>query len=347
MVHAWTSYQCFRTGEGFNAINTHSRFGLGANPSVESATAIDSYFSDFATCYNETDDFGSRIVACLANDTAPGCDWDKIFTVPLPKDLKNSSANVRLISYSIPNPTTSQTRIYCDTVAHLSFPTYSLDTSIETNMLHLVQLDKFSNSNNHTPLVMSPDWFLAAWSVDRNGTVPGTRQIAKDLSRVLRLYWDDPSDLNTLQLFLYHMYSLGQAISMVNYHYTRYQTAPDPSETTTSSHKKKEPDPAHRIFVIYAQLHVWAWGLSGRTSILGVVITIAGCMCVVARLLLGVGHARREHSPVEMLMALEHDLSESSEANSETTEREMARLRYGVHEDGVGRARFVLERRNC
>ena len=201
-----------------------------------------------ATYYNETDDFGSGIVSCLANETAPGCDWDKIFGVPLPRDLKNSSVNVGLISCSIPNPPTSQARIYCDAVAHLAFPTYSLDTSIETNMLHLVQLDKFGN-NNIAPLVMSPDWFLAAWSVDRNGTIPGSRQIAQQLSRILQLYWHDPSDLNMLQLFFYHIYPLGQAMSMVNYHHS----AQDPNQTPAS---QKKADPGHPILVKYAQLHV-------------------------------------------------------------------------------------------
>lgn len=317
-------------------MNTHSRFWLGADPSEESATAVDSYFSEFATYFNSTDDFSSGIIPCLANDTAPECDWDKIFTAPLPQDLKNSSVNVALISYSIPNPPTSQARIYCDTVAHLAFPTYSLDTSMETNMLHLVQLDKFSK-NNPTPLIMSPDWFLAAWSVDRNGIVPGTRQIARELSRILRLHWDDPSDLNTLQLFFYHIYSLGQAMSMVNYHHT----PPVPSQNPAS---QKNADLEHPIFVTSAQLHVWAWGLSGRTSKLGVVIAIAGCMCVVARLFLGLCHARREHSPVEILMALEHDLAGASGEQGGMREREMARLRYRLREGGGGRARFVPER---
>ena len=251
-------------------------------------------------------------------------------------DLKNSSVNVGLISYSIPNPPNSQARIYCDTVAHLAFPTYSLDTSMETNMLHLVQLDKFSK-NNHIPLIMNPDWFLAAWSVDRNGTVPGTRQIARELSRILRLYWDDPSDLNTLQLFFYHIYPLGQAMSMVNYHHT----PPVPSQNPAS---QKNADPEHPIFVTSAQLHVWAWGLSGRTSKLGVVIAIAGSMCVVARLFLGLCHAGREHSPVEILMALEHDLAGEQGEQGGMREREMARLRYRLREDGGGRARFVPER---
>lgn len=82
-------------------------------------------------------------------------------------------------------------------------------------------------------------------------------------------------------------------------------------------------------------------------------------MCVVARVALGVLHARREHSAVEMLMAVERgggDLS-SGEGRCRVGagvgmevkegEREMARLRCRVREDGGGvrggRARFVVE----
>ena len=203
-------------------------------------------------------------------------------------------------------------------------------------MLRLVQLDDFSNGNT-APLVTSPDWFLAAWSVDRNGTVPGDRQVARELSRTLRLYWDDPSDLNTLQLFFYHIYPLGQAMSMVNYNHT------NPPDLDQTAPLHQNTDPAHQVFVTYAQLHVWAWGLGGRTSKLGVVITIAGCVCVVARLFLGIFYARREHSPVEILMALEHDVTWKSAEIAGEKERDMARLRYRLHEDGRGKARFVPE----
>lgn len=73
-------------------------------------------------------------------------------------------------------------------------------------------------------------------------------------------------------------------------------------------------------------------------------------MCVLARVLLGLGHARREHSAVEILMALEHDGSRGGAGGwGGMEEREMARLRYRLREDGGGsgsgsvraRARFV------
>lgn len=68
-------------------------------------------------------------------------------------------------------------------MTYLGFPTYSLDTSVYSNELHLVQMDGFNISKIRKPLVVSPDWFLAAWSVDRNGTADGSRQITKELRK--------------------------------------------------------------------------------------------------------------------------------------------------------------------
>lgn len=170
---------------------------------------MESYFSDKATFFNTTDDFGSGIVPCLNDETAPSCDWGRIFSTNLPPDLKNSSVNIGVISYRVPNVRNSQARVWCDSVTYIGFPTYSLDTSIYSNELHLVQMDGFNISKTPESLIVNPTWFLAAWSVDQNGTVEGSRQIARELTRTLRLYWDDQSDLNTLQLFYYHIYALG------------------------------------------------------------------------------------------------------------------------------------------
>lgn len=61
---------------------------------------------------------------------------------------------------------------------------------------------------------------------------------------------------------------------------------------------------------------------------------------------LGVFHVGREHSAVEVLMAIERDGDGVGMKEGER-EREMARLRCRVREDGggVGRARFVVEGR--
>lgn len=219
-------------------------------------------------------------------------------------------------------------------------------------MLHLVQLDDFTttttstaanDNKTHTPLIIHPDWLLSAWSVDRNGTVPPTRPIARSLPATLRDYYADPtSDLHTLQLFLYHIYTLGQALSLIPYSYT---LPPPPPSSSSSSSTTPYSNPT---LTTSAQLHVWAWSLSARTSKLGVVIACAGCVCVVARLALGVLHKGREHSAVEVLMAIERDGDGVGMEEGER-EREMARLRCRVREDGGGgggrRARFVVEGR--
>lgn len=235
-------------------------------------------------------------------------------------------------------------------------------------MLHLVQLDDFTtsstaNNKTQTPLVIHPDWLLSAWSVDRNGHIPLSRPIARCLSATLRNYFSDPtSDLYTLELFLYHIYSLGQALSLIPYNYTLPSSFSPPSTPSTSqTHFKnqKQSTSPNPTLTTSAQLHVWAWSLSARTSKLGVVITCAGCVCVVARVALGVFCARREHSAVEMLMAVEREGDGDREGGGsrcgvdvsvggkEEEEREIARLRCRVREDrgGDGRARFVVEGR--
>ncbi len=69
---------------------------------------------------------------------------------------------------------------------------------------------------------------------------------------------------------------------------------------------------------------------------------------MLARLVLGLCHARREYSPVEMVMALEHDGGGGGGGDGgmkeKEGEREMARWRYRLWEDGVGRGRFARER---
>ena len=172
-------------------------------------------------------------------------------------------------------------------------------------MLHLVQLDNFTittpttNNDNNTnqPLLIHPSWLLSALSVNANGTIPHTRPIADSLPQTLRNYYADPSnDLNTLQLFLYHIYTLGQAISLIPYDYT----TPTPLPSATNTNQNSKP-----VLTSSAHLHVWAWSLSARTSKLGVVIASAGCVCVLAQVAVrGLFARRREVSGVEMLMGM-------------------------------------------
>jgi len=130
-------------------------------------------------------------------------------------------------------------------------------------------------------------------------------------------------------MFFYHVYALGQAMSMVNY----YHFPPTSGQTPES---QEATDPDRPIFTTWAQLHVWAWGLDGRLSKFGVVITVLGCICVIARVVLGLCVARREYSAVEILVAA---LEQKPEGVFEGMERErdMARVRYMVRDESDGR----------
>lgn len=114
-------------------------------------------------------------------------------------------------------------------------------------------------------------------------------------------------------------------MSMVNYHYN----LPDPREETLAEYP---------VFDSYAQIHVWAWGLSRRISKLGVAIAICGCICVVGKVLLGCLVPRRHHSPVELIVAaLQYQPNADFKG---LNKRKMAQMRYVIQEDN-GRPRFV------
>ena len=309
-------------------------------------TAVDLFFSDSATYFNDTEDFGSGIERCLSNETAPSCDWDAIFSnKALPEELVNMTSNVALQSYSFANTDASafpmpgsQARVFCDTVAYNSFPTYMLDTLPSTNVLRLVQMQGF-NPFDKTPLVIDPDWFLAAWSVDRNGTVNSFRQIAQEVTRVLPSFWSGQVSYNFQELQLLQLYSLTQTFSMIPYSNT---TASSSSSSSPSRSPTSITQP--RTLSTWASRHVWAYGISGsRTSKLGICVVCLGGLCVIFRLILGAFLGKREHTPVELLVAaLEHQ--PTGEFVGMEKEEHMAKVRYVMEEDEDGKPRFVPER---
>lgn len=212
-----------------------------------------------------------------------------------------------------------------------------MDTSRSSNELQLVQLDNFEQSRpstNGSALVVNPDWFLAAWSVDRDGIVDGTRPIARDLRTALDAFRYAENEVNALQFLFYHIYALGQGMSMVNY-------VSSPLSPSSAQHPI---DPDHPVFATWAQIHVWAWGLQARTSILGVVIAIAGCVVVIARIVLGLCMPRRGHSPVELFAAaLEYRAEREGAFGGLQRDRDVGRVGFQVRDgEGVeGRLGFV------
>lgn len=344
--------KCLRLGIGYDDSKYNAKFYLqnmnessNANESTpDYDSGIGAYYADKATYFNDTEDFGSGIKACLSNETSVTCDWDKIFDTPLPIELRNTSVNVGLISYRVPEAPNDDARVYCDHVVHLSFPTYSVDTSSRSNSQNMVTLDNLPRKQPETiPLVFHPDWYLAAWSVDHDTALDGNRQIVKELKRVLPAvyaYDNGSSSWDTMVEFLFlHYYALGQSLSMVNYDWY-----PAPVDPSSAQAREAEKDTTHPILHTYASIHVWAYGLGSRTSKLGVAVVILGSVCVLARLLLGLTTGIQGRSTVEVLAAaFEHRHQGEFEGMEE--EGHLAKVRYQVVEDGEGKQRFIPEKR--
>ncbi|KAG8533551.1 uncharacterized protein KY384_001291 [Bacidia gigantensis] len=343
--------KCYRVGQGFGATNKASRFHID-NYAVDSNvnnTAVDVFFSDKATYYNPTTDFNSGIKACLSASAAPSCDWDRIFSTPVPSDLRNMSTNVAVTSYSmIPAFDPSEmgaggpsARLFCDHVSYINFPTYTFDASTSTNPLQLVRMTNLE-LKNPDPIVMDPDWFLATWSVDRNGSASSYHKMSQEIMRTVPLAWADgmsntsyfAQEMNMLQL-----YSLTQMMSMVRW---RNTTLPSPSSSSTPSLA-----PTDTVLKTWATRHVWAYSLNSRTSKLGAAVVLTGCACVLFRLFLGAFFGKREHSPIDLFVAaLQHQPQGEFDGMHEKdgSVGSGAKVRYVMEEDENGKPRFVPER---
>ncbi len=311
------------------------------DPSVtQQQTGIGIYFADRATLFSDSDDFGSGIKECLARENSEDCDWDGIFATPMPYRLTNRTVNVGIVSYEVPGPDRENGRVWCEHVVYQSFPTYSVDTSPRTNVQNLVMLNNLAKVEmGAIPMAINPNWLLAAWSVDVNSILDGDRQIVKELSRMLPLAYEDDSSLGALGLRFLHFYVLGQSLSMVNHH--TYDVPADPKSRQA---KEADKDKYHPIFRTYATIHVWAYGISGRTAKLGIAVVSLGAACVIARFLIGLMIGIQERSTVEMLAAaFEHRHQREFDGLEE--DKELAKVRYQVFVDVEGKQRFMPGKR--
>ncbi|KAL8760756.1 MAG: hypothetical protein Q9184_003082 [Pyrenodesmia sp. 2 TL-2023] len=336
--------KCLRIGVGFNQTDYAAQFNLEiADPNVpEYETGVGVYFADKAMYFNDTHDFDSGIKSCvLPDETNIPCDWDRVFDAKLPdQSLRNVSVNVGIVSYEVPSLENTAGRVYCEHVTYQSFPTYTVDISPVSNSQNLVRLSNINAvTDDSIPIVLAPDWYIAAWSVDNDTALDGERQIVKKLIEVLPGTYNY-SDFELQQFGLLHIYALGQALSMVNYYSTSAPTDPLSREAKDADKDKVN----HPIFRTWATVHVWAYGISGRTSILGVTVVLLGSVCVLARFFLGLMTGIQERSTVEVLAAaFEHRHQGEFEGLEE--EGHLAKVRYQMLEDGEGKQRFIPEKR--
>lgn len=288
------------------------------------------YYSDRVTYFNETTDFGTGIKDCFASNIQ-FCDWDRIFDAPLPPEFHNATHNVNLVEYRAPVAPWSRERTWCDWYSYSSYPTYSYDISAQANPLSLVQLNKISPIEKlGKPVLVHPTWLLAAWSVDAGGTVPWDRQITKVFTETLSAGYSDM----TLMFTYLHTYTLCQAVSIIDYNTCDPFNATDMNLCSGPVVSK------------YASLHLWAYGLSDKTSQLGVAVAILGITCVLLRLIVCViFRFRHEHSALELFVAAMQHQSRG-EFDGLEDELELAKVRFEMCEDEEsGKPRFWGESR--
>lgn len=334
----WTSDQvetftkCIRVGTGWSTVNDMGSFNLTDGTANHNVTTITTFFSDKAIMFNQQRDFGSGIASCLEDPLKADCDWEKIFHTELPSDFRNTTTNLSITEYHDVGRSDDMV-VWCESVAYLGFPTYTFDTS-SSNLRRMVQLNNLTDlAHLGAPQVVSPLWMLAAWSTQLDGTVDGHRPMAQQINRMLPNLigpWDYGNwTFDQLEFYFLNTYALAQSLSMVNYYYDN-ATAPNGSVM---------PDAAHPLLSRYATVRVWAYGINSRTSRVGVVVVLAGCACVLLRLILGFVMRAHNQSSVEMFVAaLEH--APRGEFRGLANEHGWAKVRFQLDESVQGKPIF-------
>lgn len=331
--------KCIQEGRGWGSNNTQNvKFSLGNTTNSKNDVNVTSYFSDKATFYDKGNDFQTGILSCL--DGNSNCDWDKVFNKEVPPDMKNSSINTALTVYQSNSAPTNSSVIWCDQAAYLSFPTYKYDTTVSSaaNTLRLIQLNNITTPKpDEVPLVVNPNWQLAAWSVANGGRVDGTRPMARELTKLIpNLFtkWDYNNLTNDQTLFFFlQVYAHGQSISLISYYW----------DSIAHPDKNIPQDATGPVLSRWITIHVWAYGLSGRTSRLGVAVVSAGAFCVLLRLSLGFFMRAKNHGPVELFVAaLEHQ--HQQEFYGLRDKKDWAKVRYSIDEGPSRKPSFKPDR---
>lgn len=291
--------KCIRNGTGWNSVNKQASFSIGNLSEPNAGAEADRpkvliYFSDKATYYGGDLERDPQDVACLTGNLSAACDWDNIFL----RDKVNGShfdggfSNTTIVEWSFPgnsdneSDVSSDGRIWFEYVSHLHFGLYSVDLSFgdETYMAHL-------ESEENKPgdeLVVDPLWTLAAWSVDVDGIVDAAR-----FPNLLPAGSDYISDIMDTEEKRFEYYSLNlfaivQTMSLISY---------ESIELNGSTSYGRNKD---NVFYNWVTRRVWAYGISTRTSKLGVVVVCAGMATIVFRVFFALYRYRHKNNFVQL-----------------------------------------------
>ncbi|KAI6911333.1 hypothetical protein KC355_g18300, partial [Hortaea werneckii] len=362
--------RCFQDGAGWGPNTRYTKFSIGAvfdskSQQIEPGVNYEVYSSDKVGFLLNGQTPSSLPQACLN----PGqvskdldCDWDALFAEPGPSTRIRNNVTTLVMTMTTANNTTTVLAI--DFVAFSALTNYTLDPSSLSNPTLLVQTQAVPQTGE--PVALNPAWTLAAWSTEVGGEIPAERATATILRSVMTSIAENTTLTNPRypnQLLAVVTVPIFQTLSMIEYETLDPTSLP----TNTGSSRPQNPSSSSSsssplALTRNANLHVWAYGLTSRTSLLGAVVSISGIITVLIQFLLGLVDRKAYRSPTQLLVAaLEHFPQGEFErvlgsgsggggggsgGGGCADEREVARTRFCVREVergtglGVGRLGF-------
>lgn len=247
----------------------------------------------------------------------------------MPLNLSRIATNSLIVETS--ERRSKSSGFWADATSYPSTVDYQLDLSPYTILNPLIDTINASvpNAKNTAPLVINPDWVLAAWSVNNTGVIDGTSSLGLMISSAIRDMSNDGLIGNNI-LLESQIYATAHALTLIPYNIVG-QSSP----TGFSNGQISENIPLY----FWRSRRVWLYSLSSRTAIVGAVIITIGMIIVLMRTLLAIyeklvhNYATRAHSPTEILVAsLAHH--PEGEFDHLTNESACAQVRFRVDDDG-------------
>jgi hypothetical protein len=211
---------------------------------------------------------------CVGSGTC-GWNWATAFSDQTSPLNANVTGPLQATEYTSPNlkPDSS---VWCDATYAQSTASYVLDPSQVTNLFRRVDLnaDGFTGTlAAEQPLYVDPDWVLAGWAVDRNGSVNAFRNVAARLIVAWQNWVVDGDGVQSFADFNnMHRFIAIHTLSLIPF-------------TTTTNQPTKQADRDKQLSN-YAQVQAWKYDLSTHTSKLGAIVMVAGCLLVLLRTVL-------------------------------------------------------------
>lgn len=241
------------------------------------------------------------------------CDWTAFFATGDEPNVAGHSQQVTTWEFtSQPQNGTADatvTTLAVDFSVWQALTEYSYDPSYYTNPMQAVDtallLDKDGEfTNNLTVVPVDPAWSLAAFAVDNEGIMPNDRPVAILMSEYIGLL--DPSDPEAHRFDNVSDWIEGptlmpiiQLVSMIDF-----------NTTVVDTKTLDKNDLEHPLLSRWARTSVWAYSTDSRTSKLGLVVAIMGCVVVLAKVILSLINRKDYPSPLGLLIvAMEHRYS--------------------------------------